>query len=58
MAETATTTATTSATELSLTPPDPVPVVTPERAAGLVPVDADKRSKLDEKVDGFVAERN
>ena len=42
--------------DLNLTPPDPVPVVTPEKAAGLVPVDADKRSKLEEKVDGFVTE--
>src|SRR5690606_29676970 len=56
MAETATTTATQSATDLNLTPPEPVPMVAPEKAAGLVPVDAEKRSKLDEKVDGFVAE--
>ena len=47
---------TTSATELKLTPPDPVPSVAPDKAAGLVPVGEDKRSKLDEKVDGFVAE--
>jgi uncharacterized protein YaaN involved in tellurite resistance len=56
MAETATTTATQSASDLNLTPPDPVPVVAPEKAAGLVPVDAEKRSKLEEKVDGFVSE--
>ncbi len=60
MAETAaptTTGATTrSANDLNLTPPEPVPVVAPEKAAGLVPVDADKRSKLEEKVDGFVGE--
>lgn len=56
MADTATTTATQSATDLNLTPPAPVPTVAPERAAGLVPVDSDKRTKLDEKVDGFVAE--
>jgi uncharacterized protein YaaN involved in tellurite resistance len=55
MAETAPTT-TKSATDLNLTPPDPVPHVAPEKAAGLVPVDAEKRSKLDEKVDGFVNE--
>src|SRR6478735_5153550 len=60
MADTAPTTetgtATKSATDLSLTPPDPVPVIAPEKAAGLVPVDAEKRSKLEEKVDGFVTE--
>ena len=56
MAETAPTTATQSATDLHLTPPEPVPTVLPETAAGLVPVDAEKRSKLEEKVDGFVAE--
>jgi uncharacterized protein YaaN involved in tellurite resistance len=49
-------TATETATDLKLTPPEPVPTVVPEKAAGLVPVDADKRSKLDEKVDGFVSE--
>jgi uncharacterized protein YaaN involved in tellurite resistance len=42
--------------DLELTPPDPVPVVAPEKAAGLVPVDAEKKSKLDQKVDGFVDE--
>src|SRR5690606_17648177 len=34
----------------------PVPVVAPEKAAGLVPVDAEKKSKLEEKADGFVNE--
>jgi len=48
--------ATETATDLKLTPPEPVPTVAPEKASGLVPVDADKRTKLDEKVDGFVAE--
>lgn len=43
-------------TDIELTPPDPVPVVAPEKAAGLVPVDAAKRSKLDDKVDNFLAE--
>lgn len=42
--------------ELNLTPPDPVPVVAPEKAAGLVPIDEAKKSKLEEKVDSFVAE--
>ena len=41
---------------LTLTPPDPVPVVQAEKAAGLVPVSADAKSKLEERVDGFVAE--
>jgi len=39
---------------LNLTPPDPVPPVAPEKAAGLVPLDEDKKSKLDEKVDAFI----
>ena len=39
---------------LVLTPPDPVPVVTPEKAVGLVPVDDEKRSQLQAKVDSFV----
>ena len=39
---------------LNLTPPDPVPPVAPEKAAGLVPLDDEKRSKLDEKVDAFI----
>ncbi len=42
--------------DLELTPPDPVPVVAPEKAAGLVPVDAEKMTVLDEKVDGFVTD--
>lgn len=49
-------TATKTASDFDLTPPDPVPTVAPEKAAGLVPVDAEKKTKLDEKVDGFVAE--
>jgi uncharacterized protein YaaN involved in tellurite resistance len=53
---TTTQTATKTATELELTPPDPVPVVAPEKAAGLVPVSEEKKSKLDEKVDAFVAD--
>jgi uncharacterized protein YaaN involved in tellurite resistance len=54
----ATTNSTTTKTvgDLELTPPDPVPVVAPEKASGLVPVDAEKKSKLEEKVDGFVTE--
>ncbi len=41
---------------ITLTPPDPVPVVAPEKAAGLVPVSDDNKSKLDAKVDSFVAD--
>ncbi|MEY4953121.1 MAG: hypothetical protein RL299_1545, partial [Pseudomonadota bacterium] len=43
-------------TPLNLTPPDPVPVVAPEAAAGLVPVAKDDKSKLDSKVDAFIAD--
>ena len=49
-------TATAGETALELTPPDPVPAVAPERAAGLVPLEPEKKSKLDEKADAFVAE--
>lgn len=49
-----TATATTSA--FSLTPPDPLPQVAPEQAAGLVPVSEEQKSKLDMKVDAFVNE--
>ncbi|MCL4673471.1 MAG: toxic anion resistance protein [Sphingomonadaceae bacterium] len=51
-------TKTTTATEVAfdLTPPDPVPVVSAEKAAGLVPVAPEVKSKLEEKVDGFVAD--
>ena len=40
--------------DLVLTPPEPVPAVSPEKSAGLVPVDAGVKSKLDERVDGFI----
>ncbi|MBT2242605.1 toxic anion resistance protein [Sphingobium sp. BHU LFT2] len=50
----ASTAPTATADTLNLTPPDPVPVVAPEKAAGLVPIDEEKRSKLDEKVDAFI----
>ncbi len=42
--------------ELVLTPPDPVPVVQAARAAGLVPVDAGTKSKLNERVQSFVTD--
>ncbi len=54
MASNETTTATVP--DFQLTPPDPVPVVAPQKAAGLVPVSEEKRSKLDEKVDAFIAD--
>ncbi len=41
---------------LVLTPPDPVPNVQATQAAGLVPVDTGTRSKLDQRVDAFVAD--
>lgn len=53
---TTTQTATKTETDLNLTPPDPVPMVVPDKAAGLVPVDSEKKSKLEEKVEGFVAD--
>jgi uncharacterized protein YaaN involved in tellurite resistance len=46
--------ATATSDELKLTPPDPVPVVAPERAAGLVPVDQEEKSKLETRVTAFV----
>ena len=48
------TAAETDATALVLTPPDPVPVVAPEKAIGLVPVDDAVRTQLQTKVAGFV----
>ncbi|WEK43595.1 MAG: toxic anion resistance protein [Candidatus Sphingomonas colombiensis] len=45
---------TTAEPALKLTPPDPVPVVANEQAAGLVPVDDGTKSKLEERVDHFV----
>ncbi|MEQ8771812.1 MAG: toxic anion resistance protein, partial [Erythrobacter sp.] len=49
-------TATKAATDFELTPPDPVPQVAPEKAAGLVPVSSEQKSKLDQKVESFVAD--
>ncbi|WP_417321023.1 toxic anion resistance protein [Erythrobacter aureus] len=54
MSETKTQTATETA--FDLTPPDPVPEVKPEKAAGLVPVSEEVKSKLETKVDDFVAD--
>ncbi|MBM3928365.1 MAG: toxic anion resistance protein, partial [Sphingomonadales bacterium] len=47
---------TTAEPTLTLTPPDPVPTVQAEKAAGLVPVDAGTKSKLEERVDSFVTD--
>ena len=41
---------------LTLTPPEPVPVVQAASASGLVPVDEAKKSQLEERVDAFVGE--
>ncbi|NNC71959.1 MAG: toxic anion resistance protein [Sphingomonadaceae bacterium] len=54
--ENPTATATKMETSLSLDAPDPVPVVTAEKAMGLVPVDPEKQAKLDAKVENFIAE--
>ena len=52
----ATTTTTTEEPGLVLEAPAPVKVLAPEKASGLVPLKDEQRSKLDEKVDGFIAE--
>jgi uncharacterized protein YaaN involved in tellurite resistance len=49
-------TATDTAGELKLTPPEPVPTVQPERAAGLVPVGEEAKTKLQVRVEEFVAD--
>jgi uncharacterized protein YaaN involved in tellurite resistance len=49
-------TLTATETELKLTPPDPVPTVKPEQAIGLVPVADDVQTKLQEKVEGYIAD--
>ncbi len=46
----------TEAPTLTLTPPDPVPVVQAASAAGLVPVDDTKKSQLEQRVDSFVTD--
>ena len=43
-------------TGITLNAPDPVPVVTPAKAAGLVPIDDTKKSALEEKAEAFVNE--
>ncbi len=54
MATPATQTATTS--KLELTAPDPVPVVAPAKAMGLVPVTDAQVSKLEERVEAYISE--
>jgi uncharacterized protein YaaN involved in tellurite resistance len=49
-------TATQAAQELKLTPPDPVPTVTPQQAMGLVPVTDEQQSKLAQRVEAYVAD--
>ena len=44
----------TATEELTLTPPEPVVAVSPKKAAGLVPVGDEIKSKLEEKVDSFI----
>lgn len=43
-------------TPIELTPPAPVTAVSPERAAGLVPLDSAQISKLEQRVGGFIDE--
>jgi uncharacterized protein YaaN involved in tellurite resistance len=54
MSETAT--QTTEAPIITLEPPAPVPAVAPERAAGLVSIGGDTKTKLEERVDGFITD--
>jgi uncharacterized protein YaaN involved in tellurite resistance len=56
MATTPETATVTEAPALTLTPPDPVPVVQAEKAVGLVPVDDTKKTQLETRVDGFIEE--
>jgi len=41
---------------ITLTPPEPVPVVAPAQVAGLVPLAPEQKGKLESKVDSFVAD--
>ena len=40
--------------DLVLTPPEPVKVVAPEKASGLVPVEDTKKNELEKRVEGFI----
>ncbi|RJF85937.1 toxic anion resistance protein [Sphingomonas cavernae] len=44
------------AEELKLSAPEPVAPIAPEKAAGLVPLEDGQKSKLDEKVEAFIAD--
>ncbi len=54
MSETQTKTETLDAPAIVLEPPAPVPQVAPDKAAGLVSISSEQRSKLDERVEGFI----
>ena len=56
MSVTTTKTETLDAPIITLEPPAPVPVVAPAAAAGLVSINDEQKSKLDERVDGFVSD--
>lgn len=49
-------TATQTVSDLKLTPPDPVPTVTASQAMGLVPVTDEQTTKLQERVEAYVAD--
>jgi uncharacterized protein YaaN involved in tellurite resistance len=49
-------TVTATETDLKLTPPDPVPVVTAERVVGLVPVSDAQKTKLEERVEAYITD--
>ena len=51
-----TTTTATEAPTITLEAPSPVPVVMPDKAAGLVSISDEQRTKLDERVEGFIAD--
>jgi uncharacterized protein YaaN involved in tellurite resistance len=42
--------------DLVLTPPEPVKVIAPEKASGLVPVEDKKKTELDARVDSFIGD--
>ena len=52
----ATTPVATAQPAITLTPPDPVPVVSAEQAVGLVPVSGEDKVRLEAKVDAFIAD--
>jgi uncharacterized protein YaaN involved in tellurite resistance len=49
-------TLTATETDLKLTPPDPVPVVTSTQAMGLVPVTDEQKTKLEERVEAYITD--